>query len=213
MSFDKKQFAELLEKAKGDRSINKYASEIDLSPAHISRLLRELLETPPSPETISKLVQGAYNGVTYDSFMIAAGHIDDTESDVITDTKNLSLDKKFHQTLTPYLFSLGSIKSINPPSKDMILFDLIVELNDGIYSKWYFEFKQAIKESTYFNFLGQLSLYHFNVDEKIIIAVTSQKEYDILLSNKPQSLNVNLYVMLLDINCLEVIKEEVLCQR
>lgn len=213
MSFDKEQFAELLEKAKGDRSINKYASEIDLSPAHISRLLRKLLETPPSPETISKLAQGAYNGVTYDSFMIAAGHINDSEDEVPTDTKNLSVEKKFHQTLTPYLFSLGNIKSINPPNKDMNLFDLIIELNDGIYSKWYIEFKHAITKSTFLNFLGKLTLYHFNSDEKIIIAVTNQKDYDILLNNKPQALNANLYVMLIDLNCLEVIKEEVLCQR
>ncbi len=211
MGFNKEEFANLLLKAKGDRSINKYASEVDLSPAHISRLLRQLLDTPPSPETISKLSKLAYNGVTYDNFMIAAGHIDDSESNAINDSKNLCLEKKFHQTLTPYLILMGNIKSINPPSKNLSFFDLIVELNDDIYSRWYIGFKLEVKKSTFLNFLGHLTLYDFKVDEKITIVVASQKEYSILLKNKPKSLNVNLYVMLIDLTSLEVIKEEVLC--
>ena len=40
MKFDKKKFAEQLEQAKGNRSINEYARECGISAAHISRLLR-----------------------------------------------------------------------------------------------------------------------------------------------------------------------------
>ena len=73
--FDKERFADLLDKAKGDRSINKYAEECDISAAHISRFLRQMISTPPTPETISKLSSKAYNDVSYRDLMEAAGHI------------------------------------------------------------------------------------------------------------------------------------------
>ncbi|MEW9082385.1 helix-turn-helix domain-containing protein, partial [Caldanaerobacter subterraneus] len=75
-NFDKKKFAELLALAKGNRSINQYALQCGVSSAHISRLLRGLIDTPPNPETIKKFASKAHNGVTYEELMEAAGHID-----------------------------------------------------------------------------------------------------------------------------------------
>ncbi|MED3732517.1 XRE family transcriptional regulator [Geobacillus sp. FSL K6-0789] len=83
MSFDKQKFAELLEKAKGNRSINHYAQKSGVTSAHISRLLRCLLDSPPTPQTIKKLADHAHNGVTYKDLMEAAGYIDDnTKTDL-----------------------------------------------------------------------------------------------------------------------------------
>ncbi len=76
MNFDKKDFAFLLSKARGSRSRNKYAEECGISSAHISRLLREKIDTPPSPETIQKFSSVAHNGITYEDLMIAAGYIE-----------------------------------------------------------------------------------------------------------------------------------------
>lgn len=73
--FDKNRFSELLKKAKGTRSINQYALESGVSAAHISRLLRGLLDTPPSPDIIEKLSEISLNGVNYYELMDAAGHI------------------------------------------------------------------------------------------------------------------------------------------
>jgi hypothetical protein len=67
VNFNKELFADLLIKAKGNRSINQYANDIKVSPAHISRLIRKMLNSPPSPETIKKFAQSAYNGITYES--------------------------------------------------------------------------------------------------------------------------------------------------
>ncbi|MDW8801472.1 hypothetical protein P8V03_09925 [Clostridium sp. A1-XYC3] len=212
MTFNKQEFADLLEKARGDRSITRYASEVGLSPAHISRLLRKLLDTPPSPATIAKLSQLAHNGVTYKDFMIAAGHINDIENKDQISNKNLSIEKKFHQTLTPYLFSLENVKSITPPGKNLGLFTLIVDFKDGSYRRWYVAFMEAVNKNIFLNFLGHLTLNSFKTNEKITVVVTSQKEYNVVLNNKPKSLNANLYVMLIDLNSLEIIKEEVLCE-
>lgn len=75
-SFDKESFANLILKAKGSRTMTKFAEDSDMSVAHISRMVNQKLETAPSPETIKKLLpNGSSNGVTYEDLMIAAGHI------------------------------------------------------------------------------------------------------------------------------------------
>ena len=74
--FDKKVFGELLENAKGDRSINNYALHSGVDASHISRFIRGLVKNPPSPTTIKKLSDHAQNDVTYEELMEAAGHID-----------------------------------------------------------------------------------------------------------------------------------------
>ncbi len=75
--FDKERFAKLLIKAQGDRSLNEYARQTGISSAHISRLSRGLLETPPNPQTIKQLADYAH-GVTYEEMMVVAGHLDPT---------------------------------------------------------------------------------------------------------------------------------------
>ncbi|MGE5380034.1 MAG: LexA family protein [Methylocystaceae bacterium] len=79
MEFNRELFARLLEKAQGSRSINAYAREVGLTGAHISRLLRCMLNTPPTPQTIAKLAAGAANGVSYQDFMQAAGYLETTD--------------------------------------------------------------------------------------------------------------------------------------
>lgn len=74
-TFNKDLFAELLERAKGQRSINRYAEETGVSAAHISRFLRNLIDAAPTPDTISKLSSKAYNDISYKDLMAAAGHI------------------------------------------------------------------------------------------------------------------------------------------
>lgn len=73
-SFNKKLFADLLQKVKGKQTLTKFSKESNVSIAHISRMLNERLDSPPSPETIKKLIPVERNGVTYSDLMIAAGH-------------------------------------------------------------------------------------------------------------------------------------------
>jgi len=91
----KETFANLLKEAKGNRSINQYANEVDISAAHISRLLRSLVDSLPSPDTISKLAKGAYNGVTYSELMLAAGLLMITQKLRIKDNKQQKRKRSF----------------------------------------------------------------------------------------------------------------------
>lgn len=215
MHFDIKLFAQLLEKAKGNRSINKYASDVDVSPAHISRLLRGLLVTPPSPETIKKLAMGAYNEVNYNDLMRAAGHIN--TSDEIVDEENrtknnraFALEKRLFQILVSELYSYDFEWSINKPSGEFP--DLIIDINNGEYSKWYIEFRSGIEARSVFNIYGHISILEFEPDSKFTIVVHSEANYTFLQKQPPKSLTVNLFVMLVDLDAGKIIKEERLCQ-
>lgn len=73
--FDRRLFAGVLKKAIGDRPINEYGRQVQISGSYISRLLRCLVIKAPQAPTIRKMAHGAANGVTYEELMIAAGHL------------------------------------------------------------------------------------------------------------------------------------------
>jgi len=73
-TFNKSSFAHLLLLAKGDRSINNYGNQCGISPAHISRLLRELVNARPLPATLKKLANFSYNEITYKLLMDCTGY-------------------------------------------------------------------------------------------------------------------------------------------
>jgi hypothetical protein len=77
VSFDRERFANLLEKAKGKRSINKYGNDSNVDPGYISRLLRQLIPSPPSAIIIKKLADIAMNEVTAEDLLHAAGYLDE----------------------------------------------------------------------------------------------------------------------------------------
>ena len=81
MSFDKQRFADLLGRAKGNRSINKYGKDSRVDPGYISRLLRCLIDKAPSADIIIKLANKAYDGVTKTDLMTAAGYLKHEEQD------------------------------------------------------------------------------------------------------------------------------------
>lgn len=100
--FDKNKFANLLAIAKGDRSINQYALHSGVTSAHISRLLRGLLDTPPGPKTIKKLAKHAHNGVTYNDLMEAVGYFPegDSSNQTLNEIKILNTLKRTHPHIT-----------------------------------------------------------------------------------------------------------------
>ena len=93
MEFDKIGFAELLELAKGKQSINSYGKITGVDPGYISRLLRGLVDAPPSAAIITKLVDKASNNVTASGLMEKAGYLKENrkESNDPLDDPELSI--------------------------------------------------------------------------------------------------------------------------
>lgn len=67
---------ELIKKAQGERSQNQYAMQCGVSSAAITKIIKG--ERNPAPDFLRKLSEQAYNGVTYDDFMVAAGYLDES---------------------------------------------------------------------------------------------------------------------------------------
>jgi len=213
INFDLVTFAILLEKAKGDRSINQYANTIDISAAHISRLLRKLVKAPPSPDTINKFASSACNGVTYSELMLAAGHIDDKTEETSTENNRIKIiesEKKFFQVILSDLydrnFEWSLNKTIGGPA------DLILEITNWEYSKWYIQIKPFVTPKTIYNVYGQIASIELRADIKVSIAVGSKNEFDFFISNPPKSLKATLFIMLINLGSGKITKEEKLCQ-
>jgi len=92
--FDRRLFATVLKRAIGDRPINEYGRQVQISGSYISRLLRGLVVKAPQAPTIRKMAQGATNGVTYEELMIAAGHLPATSALAEILSKSIDSDKK-----------------------------------------------------------------------------------------------------------------------
>lgn len=235
--FNKTEFAQLLERSKGDRSINQYANETTVSAAHISRFLRELIEAPPTPETISKLVLKAYNGVTYRDMMVAAGYLTEhTNNDVefnidhiipdslINDSPmNLRneieiLEKKFLQIILGDLYKKSYMWSPAQFDNSTNFPDMLLNIHQDGYKRWFLEFKPTPNDRNFmstmqtFHILGRITITELYPTDKFTIVVNSEKAYDSFFKRPPLSLRANLYVMLIDLDKGEVIKEEQLCK-
>lgn len=75
---DKNRLIELLELAKGsERSLNTFAQHAKVSAGNLSRVFKG---QRPTPELLKKIASKAYNGVTYEQLMEAAGYITDKDN-------------------------------------------------------------------------------------------------------------------------------------
>lgn len=61
--------------AKGGRSINKFGNDAGVDPGYISRLTRGLVKNAPGATVIKKLADAAWNGVSIQDLLGAAGYI------------------------------------------------------------------------------------------------------------------------------------------
>lgn len=220
--FDKEAFAILLDKARGDRSINQYANETAVSAAHISRFLRQRIDSPPTPETISKFAQKAANGVSYRDLMVAAGYLSEDSNQVEEDSPRNrkilfdEMEKKFFLVILAELYNKDFPWSIQKPERQKSFPHMIIDIDHDGYKRWYLEFKGSENNtrpvsSLIPNIYGQIAMMKFAPTDKFTIAVNNQQFFEQLLKNPPGSLRVNLYVMQVDLKAGKIIKEEKLC--
>ena len=64
----------LIELAQGNRTQNQYALNSGVNSSFITKIIKG--ERKPSPVILKKLANRAYNGITYEMFMRAAGYLD-----------------------------------------------------------------------------------------------------------------------------------------
>lgn len=228
-TFNKAEFAQLLERAKGDRSINQYATDTDVSAAHISRFLREMIVTPPAPETLSKLASKAYNEVTYRDFMVAAGHIVapynagderivDPDSPQYRRHQMEEMERRFIQIILADLYTKPFKWSVEQPERRMMVPDMVLNIDDGRYTRWYFEFKMIRGRSASMPLILLQQVFYMlatmplEPTDKFTIVVNEERAFDFFFRRPPITLRANVYVMLVDLEEGKVVKEEKLCE-
>lgn len=101
--FDKEKFKELVILARGDRTNQQYSDDSGVSRAYISGYINKKIDNAPTPEVIKRLASCALNGITYEDFMKAAGHIKDTLNNqdelVLTAKDNKDVEKLLNKTI------------------------------------------------------------------------------------------------------------------
>jgi len=73
-SFNKKIFALLLDRAKGERTLRRYAIDCDISYVQLRKLMLGEQDNPPRMKLIEKLGAKSENDVTTEDFAHAAGY-------------------------------------------------------------------------------------------------------------------------------------------
>ncbi|GKU79342.1 S24 family peptidase [Paenibacillus sp. L3-i20] len=71
--FNKSRFSELLKIAQGNRSLNQFARQADVSNSYISNLINCKNDNAPEAKTIKKIADAAHNEVSYADLLDAVG--------------------------------------------------------------------------------------------------------------------------------------------
>lgn len=135
--FNPELLIELIKKAQGDRTLNQFAQHCSIDPGNLSRIINNKNKQAPKPDTLKKIAAHAYNDVSYEELMGAAGHIATAD---IVESKESILSKKDEKDIEKRIESLteelmknqdGYMLSGNPVSPDAIE-SIIEALSFGI---------------------------------------------------------------------------------
>jgi len=93
--YDVELLSKLIKEAQGNRSLNQFAAECGINPGNLSRIINQKNTQSPKPETLKKIADHAYNGITHEMLMKAAGHIERKDQDTpILDAVLTAKDEK-----------------------------------------------------------------------------------------------------------------------
>lgn len=98
--FNKKVFSILVEKAKGERTVRRFASESGISYLQLRKLLMCEQENPPGMKLIKKLAENSETNIELEDFMFAAGESVQSKENVPTLTPKIKLLIENYSALT-----------------------------------------------------------------------------------------------------------------
>ena len=79
-NFNKKIFSILIDKARGERSVRRFAAESRISYLQLRKLLMCEQENAPGIKLITKLAENSQNGVDIEDYLYAAGELGTKEN-------------------------------------------------------------------------------------------------------------------------------------
>lgn len=114
-NYNKKIFALLLDRARGDRNLRDFAADCDISYIQLRKLSLCEQENSPGMKLIKKLGAHSVNDVTTEDFAFAAGYFTTEESSI--EHKVSSLPPKYRRAAEDYVDYLVYASEKNKKSK------------------------------------------------------------------------------------------------
>jgi len=94
-TFNKKIFAFLLEKAKGERTSRQFASDCGISYVQLHKLEMGLQENAPGIKLMTKLAASSAGGIELEDYLLAAGRIGSQGDEKPKKSKTLNIQQMY----------------------------------------------------------------------------------------------------------------------
>ena len=92
--FNKKIFSMLIERARSDRSIHRFAIDSGISYVQMRKLYSGQQENPPGKKLIKKLSENSLGGVEYEDYIFAAGIVEKDRETEVPDAHDIQIIEK-----------------------------------------------------------------------------------------------------------------------
>ena len=93
--FNKKIFAMLIEKARGERTTKQFANDCGISYVQLHKLELCAQENAPGRKLMTKLANNSAGGIDLEDYMLAAGRKDDEDEKVQKKKKSLDIQEMY----------------------------------------------------------------------------------------------------------------------
>lgn len=204
--FDKESLSLLIKRALGNRTQKSFAEDIQLSKEHLSRLITQKRDTPPTIDTLTKIAANSQNTVSLAELLTVCGYDPDTIA-VPAVTKRMMDALQLACRNLPYAFSYL-------PCKNTDFYQLALQFSDGPIRHWYFHF---LSETTFAGADQELStnlLYLISSKmesmDKISFVTSIPLLFQYYIEHRPYNLDLNLSLILINENTLTISKEMLL---
>ncbi|MEY8492860.1 helix-turn-helix transcriptional regulator [Lachnospiraceae bacterium 29-91] len=204
--FDKAALSLLIKRALGNRTQKSFAEDIQLSKEHLSRLIQQKRDTPPTIDTLGKIAANSQNTVSIKELLSVCGYDPNTvvisaAARRMTDALQLAFRR------LPYTFSYL-------PCKNTDFYQLALQFSDGPIRRWYFHFLSETTFKMVDNELAANYLYLISnkteTEDKISFVTSFPLLYQYYVEHRPYNLNLNLSLVLISENTLTVSQETLL---
>ena len=204
--FDKSALSLLLKRALGNRTQISFAKDTQMSQGHLSRLVTQKRETPPTIDTLMKIALNSQNRVALSELLAACGY----------DPNTVAVPAAIHHMIDavtlalsyfPYKFSEHSYNGTD-------FYQMILDFSDGPIHRWYFHFLPDNTFATADHALAANLLYLISKEmdshSKVSFVTSIPLLFQYYMEHRPYNLDLNFSLILINEHTLTVSKETVL---
>lgn len=219
-NFNKEYFSRLLKRAIGSNTLREFSKNTGVSAGYLSRFTACSIENPPSPEVIKKISSKSEGRVVYRDLMEAAGYFEEKKDNKEYYSNREFLDKmtklnnKIRHVVIEYLQENNETILIKKIESFSFNPELIVELSDDNYERWFIRTKafniEGPTATKYYEDYGKAACLELKGNDLFLLATNSSFYFYESKKNPPKSLRANYMIMLVDLEKENIIQQEII---